>query len=184
MWKSALLYYCMVTCVPEHLWRLKSKHCVNCIYIYNTSTNITESRQSSDEKQEKRQRRLKSEVNEDVCYVDEKLISPGGSAGLSLPFLCLLSSIKLWIVSCSVRGRQWNSHAHTLKHMRQDVEKPGRLNKTLAVWFLLKRGGEQNFKLHIPEGSLFVFKHIILGKILSMWFHWEQKTFCTGIPSL
>lgn len=107
---------CFVT-VWSHLWRLKSKHCINCIYIYNTSTSIRESRQSSDEKKEKRQRRLKSEVNEDVCYVEEKLISPGGSAGLSLPFLGLLSSIKLWIVFCSLRGRQWNSHAHTKTHV-------------------------------------------------------------------
>lgn len=41
-------------------------------------------------------RRSKSEVDEeDMCYVEEKLISPDDGGGLSLPLLCLLSSIKL-----------------------------------------------------------------------------------------
>lgn len=66
-------------------------------------------------------RRSKSEVDEeDVCYVEEKLISPDDGGGLSLPLLRLLSSIKLWIVSRSAHPHVKNAHGRTLSN--QDVQ--------------------------------------------------------------
>ncbi len=46
---------------------------------------MTKKKQCSHEKEEKHQRRAKSEVNEDVCYMQKKLISSDCSTGLFLP---------------------------------------------------------------------------------------------------
>lgn len=76
-------------------------------------------------------------MNEEMCYVEEKLISPDGSAGLSLPLLCLLFSIKtldcllLCMRQAVCKFACTHTLQHTLKHSRQDVEKQGCLNKTL-----------------------------------------------------